>query len=222
MLSPEAFKPEPHSNPYCPFTMFNWITTWIESLGYVGIFGLMVLEHLFPPIPSELVMPLAGFTSSRSTDMSLAGVILAGSLGSLIGASAWYLVGRLISHEQLMVWVKRYGRWLTLKPADIEKAIHFFQRTGGSWVVGVGRIVPGVRTYVSVPAGLSHMPLLPYVGYSALGTVLWTGALAVAGYVLGDRFDQVQGYIAPVSKLVLVGLAIALAFWIIKRRSRRH
>jgi len=88
--------------------------------------------------------------------------------------------------------------------------------------VGVGLIVPGVRTYVSVPAGLSHMPLLPYVGYSALGTVLWTGALAVAGYVLGDRFDQVQGYIAPVSKLVLVGLAIALAFWIIKRRSRRH
>ncbi|MEA5452477.1 DedA family protein [Leptolyngbya sp. CCNP1308] len=203
--------------------MFDWITTWIESLGYLGIFGLMVLEHLFPPIPSELVMPLAGFVSSSSTsDMTLAGVILAGSLGSLIGASAWYVVGLLITHEQLMGWVERHGRWLTLKPKDIEKAIAFFQQTGGSWVVGLGRMVPGVRTYVSVPAGLSHMPLLPYLSYSALGTVLWTGALAVAGYVLGDQFDRVQEWLGPVSKIVLISCAIAAVIWIAKRRRHRQ
>ncbi|MGB3199846.1 MAG: DedA family protein [Nodosilinea sp.] len=202
--------------------MFNWITTWIESLGYLGIFGLMVLEHLFPPIPSELVMPLAGFVSRSSTDMNLAGVIIAGSLGSLIGASAWYVLGRLITHEQLMAWVQRYGRWLTLKPRDIDKAFDFFHRSGGSWVVGVGRVVPGVRTYVSVPAGLTHMPLLPYLGYSALGTLLWTGMLAVAGYVLGDQFDRVQMWIAPISKIVLITLAIATVVWIVKRRQRRQ
>ncbi|MFQ4136609.1 DedA family protein [Nodosilinea sp. PGN35] len=202
--------------------MFNWITTWIESLGYFGIFSLMVLEHLFPPIPSELVMPLAGFVSSSSSRMSLSGVILAGSLGSLIGASAWYVVGLWITHDQLMGWVERHGRWLTLKPRDIEKAIAFFQRSGGSWVVGLGRLVPGVRTYVSVPAGLSHMPLLPYLAYSALGTVLWTGALAAAGYVLGDQFDQVQLLLGPVSKVVLVGCAIAAVVWVVKRRRQRY
>ena len=202
--------------------MFNWITTWIESLGYLGIFGLMVLEHLFPPIPSELVMPLAGFVSRSSTGLNLAGVIVAGSLGSLIGASAWYVLGRLITQDQLMDWVRRYGRWLTLKPKDIDRAFDFFQKSGGSWVVGVGRVVPGVRTYVSVPAGLSHMPLLPYLIYSALGTVLWTGALAVAGYALGDQFDRVEQWISPISKIVLITLAIAAVVWMIKRRQRRQ
>lgn len=201
--------------------MFNWITTWIESLGYVGIFGLMVLEHLFPPIPSELVMPLAGFVSRNSSDMNLAGVILSGSLGSLIGASAWYVVGQLISHEQMMDWVRRYGRWLTLKPKDIEKAMDFFHKSGGGWIVGAGRMVPGVRTYVSVPAGLSHMPLLPYLGYSALGTLLWTGALAVAGYILGAQFERVQVLLGPVSKIVLISCAIALVIWVIARRRRQ-
>ncbi|WP_017296939.1 DedA family protein [Nodosilinea nodulosa] len=201
--------------------MFSWITHWIESLGYVGIFGLMVLEHLFPPIPSELVMPLAGFVSSTSATMNLVGVTLAGSLGSLLGSSAWYVLGRLVSYRRLILWVKRYGQWLMLKPRDIDEAIAFFRRSGGSWVVGVGRIVPGVRTYVSVPAGLSHMALLPYLVYSALGTVVWTGALAVAGYILGENFDQVQVFIAPISKGVLVLLAIALIVWVVKRRRRR-
>ncbi|PZV20662.1 MAG: alkaline phosphatase [Leptolyngbya sp.] len=201
--------------------MFNWITTWIESLGYLGIFGLMVLEHLIPPIPSELVMPLAGFVSRRSPDLNLATVIVAGSLGSLIGASAWYVVGRLITQDQLMDWVRRYGRWLTLKPSDIEKSVEFFQQGRGSWVVGAGRMVPGVRTYVSVPAGLSHMPLLPYLVYSAVGTVLWTGALAVAGYLLGNQFDRVQEFIAPISKIVLISLAAIAIVWVIRRRQRR-
>lgn len=201
--------------------MVQWITTTIESLGYLGIFALMVLEHLIPPIPSELIMPLSGFVSRTSDSMNLVTVILAGSLGSLMGASAWYVLGLLISHEQLMTLVKRHGRWLTLKPNDIETAILFFQNSGGSWVVGVGRIVPGVRTYVSVPAGLSHMPLVPYLLYSALGTVLWTGALAIAGYVLGAQFDRVQQYIAPISKAVVAGVVIGFIFWVLRRRQRR-
>lgn len=202
--------------------MFDWITSWIESLGYFGIFALMVLEHLFPPIPSEVVMPLAGFVSGRSVDMSLGVVILVGSLGSLVGASAWYVLGRFVSQKQLMTLVERHGRWLTLKPRDLEKAMAFFQQSGGGWVVGVGRVIPGVRTYVSVPAGLSHMPLLPYVVYSALGTILWTGALAVAGFVLGDQFEQVQGVIAPVSKVVVISLIAGAIVWLIRRRQRRR
>lgn len=197
--------------------MFEWITQWIESMGYFGIFSLMVLEHLFPPIPSELIMPLSGFTSSQSTSLNLGLVILAGSFGSLLGASAWYVLGKLVSHEQIMIWAARYGRWLFLTPEDIQKAILFFQKRGGGWIVGFGRVVPGVRTYVSVPAGLSHMPVFPFLLYSALGTVTWTSALAIAGYFLGSQFDQIQNVIAPVGKIVLLGLGILVVMWVIKR-----
>lgn len=202
--------------------MLNWISTWLESLGYFGVFALMVLEHVFPPIPSEVIMPLSGFISNRSDEMGLIGVIIAGSMGSMLGTLVWYYLGRWVSQEQLMVWVARYGRWLTLKPKDMEKAIDFFQRGAGHWVVGFGRIVPGVRTYVSVPAGLSDMPLVPYLAYSAMGTVVWTGALAIAGYVLGERFEAVSQFIAPISKTVLIGLAVLAVGWVLYRRRRRQ
>lgn len=197
--------------------MLDWITNWLESLGYIGVFFLMVLEHVFPPIPSELVMPLSGFVSSRSDELTLSGVIVAGSIGSLVGTSVWYYLGRWVSQEKLMRLAARYGQWLTLKPRDIEKAIGFFQRGAGHWVVGFGRVVPGVRTYVSVPAGLSKMPLLPYLFYSAVGTVIWTAALAIAGYILGDRFEAVGHFLAPVSKFVLIGLGLATVIWFIYR-----
>jgi membrane protein DedA with SNARE-associated domain len=197
--------------------MIDWITHWIESLGYIGIFGLMVLEHMFPPIPSELIMPLSGFTSSYSADINLGLVILVGSLGSMVGTSVWYVLGHCISHEQMIHWVKQYGRWLALDPNDVQKAIAFFQDGKGTWIVGLGRVVPGIRTYVSIPAGLSHMPLVPYLVYSTLGTVLWTGTLAIAGYVLGEQFDQVREFIAPISKGVLISLGIIAIIWVIKR-----
>lgn len=167
-------------------------------------------------------MPLSGFISNRSDEMGLVGVIIAGSMGSMLGTLVWYYLGRWVSQEQLMVWVARYGRWLTLKPKDMEKAIDFFQRGAGHWVVGFGRIVPGVRTYVSVPAGLSDMPLVPYLAYSAMGTVVWTGALAIAGYVLGERFEAVSQFIAPISKIVLIGLAVLAVGWVLYRRRRRQ
>jgi membrane protein DedA with SNARE-associated domain len=202
--------------------MAAWITDWLESLGYFGVFALMVLEHVFPPIPSELVMPLSGFISSRSSEMTIGWVITVGSIGSLVGTLFWYYLGKQVDQKQLMVLTAKYGQWLTLKPKDIEKAIAFFHRGSGHWVVGLGRIVPGVRTYVSVPAGLTKMPLIPYLFYSALGTVLWTDALAIAGYVLGNRFEQVSAFIAPISKGVLIALAISTIGWILYRRIRRR
>jgi membrane protein DedA with SNARE-associated domain len=149
-------------------------------------------------------------------------VIVVGTLGSLVGTLAWYVLGRLVSQEQLMAGVERYGRWLAVGPKDLQKAIAFFQRGGGYWVVGVGRIVPGVRTYVSVPAGLSKMPLLPYLVYSAMGTVLWTGMLAIAGYVLGSQFTAVQTVLSPIGKIVIISLVIFAVIWIWHRRRRRR
>ena len=170
--------------------MVSWITNWLESLGYLGVFAFMVLEHVFPPVPSALVMPMSGFISSRSPEMSIAWVVVAGSLGSLVGTLFWYYLGRRISREQLLQLAAKHGKWLMLKPQDIEKAIDFFQRKGGNWVVGLGQVVPGVRTYVAVPAGLAKMHLIPYLIYSAIGTVIWTASLAIAGYVLGNRFER--------------------------------
>ncbi|MEO1300476.1 MAG: DedA family protein, partial [Cyanobacteria bacterium J06636_16] len=161
--------------------MLDWITTWIETLGHWGIFCLMVLEHLFPPIPSALVMPLAGFASSSSEALSLKWAIAAGAAGSMLGSLTWYSLGRLVEERQILAWIERYGRWILLKPQDIQKAMSFFQHSGGFWIVGVGHVIPGIRTYVSVPAGLSQMPLAPYLLYASVGTVLWTGALAIAG-----------------------------------------
>lgn len=197
--------------------MLDWIETWIETLGHWGIFCLMVLEHLFPPIPSELIMPLAGFVSNSSAKLSLSWTIAAGTLGSMVGTSAWYLLGRLVEEEQMMGLIKRYGRWLSLKPEDVAKAIRFFRESGGLWVVGVGRVVPGIRTYVSVPAGLSQMPLIPYLLYTLIGTTIWTGALAIAGFFLGSRFDQVQAFIAPTSKVVLIAIAVVFVIWLARR-----
>ena len=201
--------------------MVSWITNWLESLGYFGVFALMVLEHVFPPIPSELVMPLSGFVSSRSSEMTIGWVIVAGSIGSLVGTLFWYYLGRQVNQAQLMRLTAKYGKWLTLQPKDLEKAIAFFQRGGGHWVVGLGRVVPGVRTYVSVPAGLTKMPLGPYLFYSAIGTVLWTAALAIAGYVLGNRFEAVSAFIAPISKGVLLALGCTAVGWVIYRWRRR-
>ncbi|MEB3211836.1 MAG: DedA family protein, partial [Leptolyngbyaceae bacterium] len=140
---------------------------------------------------------------------------------SVIGTSVWYAVGRLVGHEQIMDVTKRYGHWIAVKPKDIQKAIDFFQKGYGHWVVGFGRIVPGVRTYVSIPAGLSNMPIVPYLVYSTIGTVAWTGLLAIAGYVLGDQFEQVREVIAPISEFVLIGLAIGAIIWVLWRCSHR-
>ena len=202
--------------------MLTWITTWIETLGHWGIFCLMVLEHLFPPIPSELIMPLAGFASSNSETLSLKWAIAAGTLGSMLGTFVWYVMGRLVEERQIVAWIERYGRWLSLKPADVKKAVKFFRQSGGFWVVGVGRLIPGIRTYVSVPAGLSQMPLAPYLLYTFVGTVIWTGALAIAGFFLGSQFEQVQAVIAPISKVVLVVAAIVLVVWLIQRLYQRR
>lgn len=202
--------------------MLDWITTWIETLGHWGIFCLMVLEHLFPPIPSALIMPLAGFVSSGSEALTLKWAIAAGAAGSMLGSLTWYCLGRLVEERQILAWIKRYGHWISLKPQDIQKAMRFFQHSGGFWVVGVGHVVPGIRTYVSVPAGLSQMPLVPYLLYAFAGTVLWTGALAIAGFFLGNQFEQVQTFLAPISTVVLTVLGVLLVVWIGWRLYRRR
>lgn len=177
--------------------MTEWIRELIEQGGYLGVALLMVLENVFPPIPSTVVLPLAGYTAANG-ELNLAGVVAASCAGSLVGALFWYGLGRWLGQERLERWASRHGRWLTMTPAEIESASGWFQRRG-AWTVLVGRWVPTVRTLVAIPAGVFALPLVKFVPLVLLGTLGWEGGLAVAGYALGGDYEQVDRYLGPIA-----------------------
>ena len=185
--------------------MFDWITSFVESAGYLGIAFLMFLENVFPPIPSELIMPLAGYQATEG-ELNIFLVVVAGTIGALAGAILWYYIGLWVGTERLKNWAGRHGRWLTMSRSDVDKADAWFDRYGGIAVL-VGRLIPTVRTFISVPAGLSEMPLPKFLFYTTLGTTVWSALLAVAGYLLGSQYDQISSWMNPVSTGVVVLIA---------------
>lgn len=200
--------------------MVEWITNTMSSLGYLGIGLLMFLENLFPPIPSELIMPLAGFTVARG-QMQFIPAIAAGVLGTVIGALPWYYTGKILGTERLQHLADKYGKWISISSKDITKADRWFDQHG-SRAVFFCRLVPGVRTLISLPAGISEMHLVPFLLYSTLGTTLWVGLLTYLGYILGDNYELVDEYLAPVSKIVVVTLFIAFILWLVRKNMRRY
>jgi membrane protein DedA with SNARE-associated domain len=198
--------------------MKEWVIETMSSLGYVGIGLLMFLENLFPPIPSELIMPLAGFTAAQGK-MQLLPAITAGVIGTVLGAFPWYYLGKVVSEERIKGWADRYGKWLGISGADIDKANRWFDRHGKKAVL-LCRMVPGVRTLISLPAGINAMPMLPFLLFSTIGTILWVTFLTMAGYFLGNNYELVDKYLDPISKIVAVTLVIALIIWIIRKRTK--
>lgn len=184
--------------------MFDWILQIIENLGYFGLAFLMLIENVFPPIPSEIVMPLAGFLAAQGT-FSVWLVILAGSIGSLAGALFWFWVGQRVGRDKLMAFAERHGRWIAMAPSDIERAEDWFHRHGKA-AVFIGRLIPGVRSLISVPAGIANMSFPVFIIYSAIGTLLWTAFLTGAGFVLKSQYERVEAWLNPVSWAVLIGL----------------
>ncbi|ARV58249.1 alkaline phosphatase [Nostocales cyanobacterium HT-58-2] len=202
--------------------MLEWITNTINSLGYWGIALLMFLENVFPPIPSELIMPLAGFTARATPEkLNVIGVFFAGLLGSVLGALIWYYPGKFLGEQRLRAWADKYGKWLTISGKDITKAKRWFDQQGSKAVL-IGRLVPGVRTLISVPAGISNMHLLPFLIYSTLGSAAWVGLLTYSGYALGSQYELVDKYLAPVSKIVLASIILAFVVWVIKRKRKNR
>jgi len=179
----------------------EWITDVLASAGLLAVAALMFVENVFPPIPSELIMPFAGFTAARG-EMNLVGALLAGSVGSVAGATLWYWIGARLGARRLKAWSARYGRWFAMSPDEIDRAVDWFRRHGGIAVL-IGRMVPGVRTFVSIPAGISGMPLVPFLAYTLVGTLGWTALLLGAGVVLESQYDRVSTWIEPVSVAVL-------------------
>ena len=203
--------------------MSQWLAEWIPNtmnqLGYWGIGLLMFLENLFPPIPSELIMPLAGFTVAKG-QMDFIPVIIAGVVGTILGAFPWYYIGKFISEERLEHLADKYGKWISVTSKDIKKANNWFNEHGGK-AVFFCRLVPGVRTLISLPAGINNMSLIPFTLYSTLGTTIWVTFLTFLGYKLGDNYELVDEYLGPVSKIILAIIVIFFILWIVRKQMRR-
>jgi membrane protein DedA with SNARE-associated domain len=198
--------------------MLDWITGFLETFGYLGVAALMFAENVFPPIPSELIMPFAGFAAARG-QMSPLGVIVAGTLGSLAGGTLWYLLGRWLGLDRVRGLAARHGRWATVAVSDVDRADRWFDRHGGKAVL-FGRLVPAIRTLVSLPAGISGMPWGRFVALTTVGTTVWTGFLALAGYLLQERYARVEVVAEPVGNLVL-GSLVAVYVWRVLTWNRR-
>ncbi len=186
--------------------MGNWVVRLIEQSGYLGVGFLMFLETVFPPIPSEVIMPIAGVAAANG-QLNLWLVILSGTAGAMLGNIFWYLAARALGLQRLKPLIERHGRWLTVSWSEVERAQHWFERRGVAFVL-IGRLIPTMRSLVSVPAGLLKMRFRNFVIASTVGTFGWTAVLAGAGYRLRSEFDAVDQFIAPVADAVLLVLII--------------
>ncbi len=200
--------------------ILTWVTNAVTAFGYWGIAFMMFLENLIPPIPSELVMPLAGYAASQG-ELNVWSAIAFGSVGSLLGALLWYYIGLSLGLNRLKVLLDRYGRWVGLSSKDLDNAQRWFLKRG-TWTVGICRMIPGIRTYVSIPAGVTRMPLAPFLLYSTAGTVLWTAFLTLAGYFLGNEYERIGVWLAPVAKVVIVVVAVTVVVWLARRISKKE
>lgn len=198
--------------------MAERIIEFIEQYGYLAVAALMLLENVFPPIPSELIMPFAGYAAAKG-ELSLVGVVLAGVAGSLLGAMPWYLAGRLLGIRRLRRFAERHGRWLTLSPEDIDRAQKWFDRHGQA-AVFFGRLLPAVRTLMSVPAGVAAMPWPRFLLWSGLGISLWTSALAGLGFALQDQHERIAAWLNPVSTAVVATCLLTYAWRVVTFRRR--
>ncbi|HEY9217556.1 MAG TPA: DedA family protein [Phenylobacterium sp.] len=199
--------------------MDNPLLAIITLGGLLGVAALMFLESVFPPVPSELVMPLAGFLAARG-EFGLLPATAAGAAGAMAGAVFWYAVGRGLGGRRLEQWTDRHGHWIAVSPEDVQKSSSFFQRHGRA-ATFLGRLVPGLRTWISLPAGVARMPIPAFLLCSSCGTVLWTFALAYAGYRLQASYVRVAIWVGPLSWVVLGVCLTAYAYRIYYLRSTR-
>jgi membrane protein DedA with SNARE-associated domain len=186
--------------------MSDWIVRLIEDAGYLGIAFLMFLETVFPPIPSEIIMTVAGLGASKGK-MNIIAVIASGTAGAMLGNYFWYLVARVIGVDRLKPFIVRWGRFLTLDWREIEKAERLFGTQGWA-IVFFGRMLPTLRSLISIPAGLLKMRLSTFVFWSTIGTAGWTALLGLAGYVMGKSFEQVDAFVGPIATAVIVVIVI--------------
>ncbi|MFY4776807.1 DedA family protein [Metabacillus sp. RGM 3146] len=199
--------------------MNEFITHFMEQFGYIGIFLMIALENVFPPIPSEVILPFGGFMTTNS-GLTLIGVIIASTAGSIAGAIILYWIGRALDVERLEKIVDKYGRFLRVKKKDIHKADEWFDKYG-PWTVLFCRMIPLVRSLISIPAGMSNMNFKVFILFSTIGTLIWNTVLVSLGAALGESWSTIVNAIGVYSKVVYVAIAfllVAAFIWYTKRK----
>lgn len=185
----------------------DWVTEVIDAIGYVGVALLVALENVFPPIPSEVVLPFAGFVASDG-DANLVLMIVAATIGSMVGAYVLYGISAWFGQERLHYVVARWGRFARLSVADVEKAEAWFDKRGPAAVL-IGRCVPLIRSLVSIPAGFGKMPIATFSLYTVIGSLVWNTALICAGYLLRDQWEDVEPVMQKFQYLVIAAFVLA-------------
>lgn len=186
----------------------GWVVDVVEMLGPVGVGLLVLLENLFPPIPSEIILPLAGYLAGTGR-LNVVAVILAATVGSVLGALALYWLGAAVGDARIRVWLRKLP---LMQESDLDRAQSWFDRHGGTAVL-IGRIIPVVRSLVSVPAGIQRMPLWRFVLYTTIGSGVWNTIFVVLGYVLGNQWTSVGQYSDILNYAVIGAIVLAVVFF---------
>lgn len=186
--------------------MEDWIIRLVEWGGYWGVAALMLLETVFPPVPSEVIMTVAGVSAARGS-MTLEGTIVAGTAGAMLGNWFWYWLAIKFGEARMHVFIDKYSRWLTLDWDEVERGERLFGHYG-STIVLIARMIPTLRSLISVPAGLFKMSLRRFLVFSTIGTLGWSAALAGAGYFLGSQFGDVEKWLGPLSTAVITAIVL--------------
>lgn len=192
--------------------MTNFATDVMDALGYAGLALLVAIENLFPPIPSEIILPLAGFNANVG-DMNIFIAIVAATIGSVVGALALYAIGYYFGETRVRLIVNRWGKWLGFKETDIDRADEWFDRHGGMAVM-LCRVVPIVRSLISIPAGLRQMQIVSFLLYTMIGSLVWNTILITAGYILGANYDHVEEYVGILQYIVIAVVLIVGIWWV--------
>ncbi len=202
--------------------MENWITEFMSQFGYFGVFLLIMIENVFPPIPSEVILTFGGFMTTYS-DMTRLGVIIAATAGSVIGAMILYSIGLFLDVARLERIVDRWGGVLHLTRKDIRKADAWFDKYG-PWTVLLCRLVPLIRSLISIPAGMSNMNFPLFILLTTIGSLIWNTALVIIGAEVGDNWQLIVYYMGIYSNIAYVLLAISgilICIWYIRFRRKR-
>ncbi|MGM9950375.1 MAG: DedA family protein [Lysinibacillus sp.] len=201
--------------------MEEWIKDLMNGWGYFGVAFLVALENLFPPIPSEFILTFGGFMTTR-TDMTVIGVIIASTIGSVAGAICLYYVGKLVSLSRLKkILSGKVGTVLRLRPRDIDRSVDWFQNHG-YMAVFFCRFIPVVRSLISIPAGVARMPLAPFITYTTLGTILWNTVLIVLGAWAGDNWSEILDVFNRYKYYLLIPVVVFGGYFLYKFYKRRR
>ena len=204
--------------------MEQFIINAMEQFGYIGVFLLIAIENIFPPIPSEVILVFGGFMTTY-TSLSIPIMVLAATLGSLLGAIVLYYIGKIFNKERLKRIVNgKIGKVLRLKASDIEKADKWFD-TKGNKTVFFCRFIPIVRSLISIPAGMSEMPMKKFLLYTISGSLIWNTVLIIVGSIVGDKWETIVGYLDNFSNIILIILVIifvvAMYYWFVIRKKKQ-